>query len=190
MNSKLSHLDRPWLNAKGEVLSDSQINSISGTWDDGSWNQFLTETVEINSARPQEEQISPRRYLIEAELMDESIWQCGDLPENDNLSELIRRLCRDHLSVHQQHTIRLLFWDGLSERAVAEIKGISRSTVAVQKRRALNKLKYLIEARTPVLRSSEGAKRKISSRQKGDRYADLQEVYQQEIRTWYGKFQG
>lgn len=93
------------------------------------------------------------------------------------------------LTARQQQIIRLIFWEGLSERSAGEVVAISRSTVAVQKRRSFKKLKGLIETRDSIFCLVKRGRVKKNARVKS-RDEQIRDVYQGEITDLYGKFGG
>ena len=177
---------RPWLAPAGVIHPDSELRKISKSWNADTWELFLVETVERSSSYQREELIKPGAYAAALDKLTESIWECSDSPADDDLATAIRRIIRDHLTPRQQQIIRLIFWDGLSERAAAEVIGLQRSTVAVQKRRSLKKLKRLIETRESIFPQVRRG-RKIDPA-KEDLNMQIAIVYREEISNLYGRF--
>lgn len=140
MESNIS--GQPWLDPDGRIYSDDALREISKNWSAQMWERFLKETVEC----PQKEEL-----ITDLLLTDEldGIW-LDEVPDNSDVSEKIRRLIRSHLTPRQQHVIRLTFWESKSERQIAKMLGVSRSTVVGLKKDSLNKLKRLIENRLTV----------------------------------------
>lgn len=135
-------LGQPWLDPNGHLYSDDALREISKNWDAQTWERFLKETVE----HPQQEEL-----ITDLLLTDEldGVW-LDEVPDNSDVSEKIRRLIRFHLTPRQQQVIRLIYWESKSERRIAEMLGVSRSTVVGLKRDSLNKLKRLIENRPTI----------------------------------------
>lgn len=180
MSQETVQTNKSWLDQAGNILSDKELREISKNWNSETWEQFLVETVEGSNSYLREDLISPYSYNCALEEMNESIWQCSSSPESDDTCELVRRICRDGLTPKQQYIIRMIFWDGFSERKIAEVMNISRSTVVVQKKRGLNKIKDLLETHQSNFRPYERVI-KHSPDQKGSRFEDIQEVYLQEV---------
>lgn len=141
-----ARIDRPWLNTAGGLLSDSKLKEVSKSWSQDDWNKFLDETVDVGCDY-QSELLQAEEYAQKIENMTETIWEATDSHSLQQISKHLRELCRDHLTPRQQQIIRLYYWDGISERTIAEVLDIGRSTVALQKRRSLNKLKTLLVKR-------------------------------------------
>jgi RNA polymerase sigma factor (sigma-70 family) len=167
-----------WLNDQGQIYSDKELIRISKDWDENTWEAFLVKTVERSTSYMREAVLSPTTYTMILQEMTESIWAWSDSSESADVSSRIRLLIRDHLTPRQQHVIRLTFWDGLSERKVGEILGISRTAVATYKSKSLKKLKGLIEARLPVRTAYEGANKNIAHSDR--RSEQIREVYRRE----------
>ena len=178
--SKIQDVDRPWLDRMGMILSDSAIRGVSKKWSPEIWERFLLETVEGSNSYCREEVLSRGEYLNRLDQMTDSMWECALNEESDSKADLVRRLIRDFLSPRQQQIIRLVFWDGLNDRAIAAMLNISRSNVAAQKRRSFKKLKGLLEKRMPDFCIDEREKRKMEHVTK-TRSEDISEVYQSEI---------
>lgn len=184
-----SDVSRPWLDDNGALHTDVRLREISAKWDADTWEQFLKETVEGSSSYQREELISKHSYNRALDEMTESIWDYGPSTSDQGLCETVKRYCRDHLTPRQQHVVRLTFWEGLSERAIGEHLGVSRSTVMTQKRRALSKLKDLLAQRESIFPLGERATQ-ANRPQERSRDEQIREVYQQEIRNFYGSFGG
>ena len=190
MSQDTVQANKPWVDSAGEILSDKELREISKKWNAETWEQFLVDTVEGSESYQREELISPYAYDCALDEMTESIWQCSSSPESEDTCEQVRRICRDHLTPKQQYIVRMIFWDGFSERRVADVMNISRSTVVVQKKRALNKIKDLFKTHQTNFPRYERAV-KHSPDQKGSRYEDIHEVYLEEISdSQFGKFRG
>lgn len=187
MTQTSKNTSKPWLDQDGNILSDKELREISKNWSAETWEQFLLETVECQASDYREDLIHPRSYDRRLEEMTESVWQCST-DRSETIGELVRRLCRDHLSPKQQYIVRMIFWDGFTERKIADVMNISRSTVVVQKRRALSKIKDLIEARYATSTMYEGTNSKTSFGKDFD-CDDIHEVYLAETSgNQFGKF--
>lgn len=189
MKKQKNEINRPWLDESGVVYPDAKLGELSKNWDADTWEQFLIETVEGSSSYQREDLISLKAYDCALDEMTESIWDSSDQATAGPLCDTVKRYCRDHLTPRQQHVIRLTFWNGLSERTIGEQLGVSRSTVMTQKRRALSKLKHLLEKRESIFCLDERAV-ELNRPQVRSRDAEIREVYQQEIKNFYGKFGG
>ena len=143
MTSKQIHQSRPWLSTDGSMLPDEEIKALSKDWSAETWEQFLTETVEKESSyqRDLPAFVSPTAL----DCFSETIWEGSTSDAMDDIAKGLRRICRNHLTPRQQHIVRATFWQSLSERQIADLLGVSRSTVRTQKLRALEKIKVQIE---------------------------------------------
>lgn len=139
----------PWLGTDGKVLDDKAIRQIAAeqNWDQETWDQFLDATIEA----PQREELTTPTHSKASPKTSQSVWCLGETSLNDEDSAKIKRLIGDYLTPRQQQIIRLIFWESMSERNIAELMNVTRSTVAVQKRRSLRKLKDLVSARLPEM---------------------------------------
>lgn len=133
---------RPWLNKNGTIKSDEQIKAISKTWSLETWEQFLSETIDQEESYQRE-----LPAFVSDEILDsfpETIWEGKDSDRMDFIAKNLRRICRDYLTPRQQHIVRSTYWEGLSERKIGDLLGISRSSVKTMKNRALEKIKKQI----------------------------------------------
>lgn len=182
--------NKPWTDLEGKVLSDKQLREVSRSWDQATWDQFLTETVEGSASYQREELISSYCYDQVLDETAETIWECSTSPEIEDLCELVRRLCRDYLTPKQQYIIRMTFWDCFSIRQIAEVMNVTHSTVVDQKKAALKKIKHLLESRQSNFPRYERVSQTRPD-QKGSSHEDILEVYSQEISpNQFGKFRG
>lgn len=189
MKKAKKQINRPWLNESGVIHTDAKLKQLSTHWCAETWEQFLLATVEGSSSYQREDLVSPKAYDSALDEMTESIWDSNDEPADETLCDIVKRYCRDHLTPQQQHITRLTFWNGLSEKKIGENLGISRSSVMTQKRRALSKLKHLLEKRESIFCLGERVVKPDPTRVRS-RDANIREVYQQEIKNFYGKFGG
>ena len=179
---KAGQKQEPWINDQGQIYPDKELMLISKHWNEETWEKFLVATVERSASYMRETVLTPTTYAMILEEMSESIWAWSESPKSADVSSRIRLLIRDHLTPRQQHVIRLTFWDGLSERKIGEILGISRTAVATYKSKSLKKLKGLIEARLPVRTAYDRANK---NRARSDRRSEqIREVYREETSFW------
>lgn len=135
---------KPWLDPNGRIYSDDALKEVSKNWDAPTWERFLAETIDC----PQREivQSNEERLIDEYFTGDEKL---DEMPRNE-LHDLIRQLIRRHLTIQQQSVIRMIYWQGRSEREIAEILGINKGRVPTIKRQSLSKLRRLLENRVGV----------------------------------------
>jgi RNA polymerase sigma factor (sigma-70 family) len=148
--------NQPWEDQYGDCLSDSKLTEVSKLWNAETWETFLNKTVDKSLSR-YEKLIPGYRYDLELEEISETIWADKETQSSAvEWHETIRRLIKDHLTFDQQKIIKLIFWNDFSEQDVAKRFGVSRATVMTQKRRALSKLKHLIDSRSHEMTISKG----------------------------------
>lgn len=160
MTNEITNQPCPWLNKDGSVKSDEQIKAVSQNWSLETWEQFLAATVNQEEAYQSELPI-----FVSDEILDsfpETIWEGKDSDRMDFIAKELRRICRDFLTPRQQHVIRSIFWEGLSERKIGELLGISRSSVKTLKARALEKIKKQI-LKEKILQGGRQGREKVPS---------------------------
>ncbi|MFK7826806.1 MAG: sigma-70 family RNA polymerase sigma factor [Oligoflexales bacterium] len=132
---------KPWLDKNGEPLSDEKIMKIKDDWSLDTWEEFLTSQVE---------------YARQESLLDspDEIDTCqsgyteiaGEFEAGDKFTFLhfqVKKYLR-HLNQREKKIIRALFWEGLSQRELAEQYGLSRAAITGTRDRALKKLGSLL----------------------------------------------
>ncbi len=155
---------RPWLDANGELLSDADLKKISNKWTAEVWEQFLADTVEGSSSYQREDVIESYDENEETNLAIEGLWDVSDNAATEGPRLACRRICRNYLTPRQQQVIRSSFWEGLSDPKIAKFMGVARTTVSVQKQRALKKIKNQLEREFPYLRDDKNSKQRPQSK--------------------------
>lgn len=135
------HPEQPWLCENGKRLSDEQIKTVSKSWDAITWEHYLCWFES-----PMAETLIPERsYDRKAEAMIETIFVRTQSHADDSLRNRVGKVL-DGLTVKQRRIVEMTFWQGKSERQIADELNLSRSTIKVTKRRALSKLATLLRA--------------------------------------------
>ncbi len=83
---------------------------------------------------------SPEGDEPDAQSIDLPDPQSNDFVEQICASEDVRCALRS-LTIRERQVVVMVFWDGMSERAIAQTLGFALSTVCVYKERALRKLR-------------------------------------------------
>ncbi len=130
---------KPWLNKKGHKLTDCELKEISKNWDEIMWSSYLDSLDGTLSDR----QIHPNEYEYLAERMSVTCWEYSQTDADDDTKKYVGRLLRQ-LSPQQQKIINMIFWEGRSERYIAEKLNIGRTTVQKAKKRALDKMSVIL----------------------------------------------
>lgn len=131
---------RPWLTSAGLEISREQLRKISESWDQETWEQYLTwyETPRSESLHPQ------RRYDQLCETSTESIFILAQSNSDNDLKKRVSTYLAV-LTQQQRQVIEMIFWEGRSERHVARDLGINHKSVHRIKFRALKKISSLIK---------------------------------------------
>lgn len=132
---KTSKVQMPWLDDRGAAIPTEQLKHISKAWNSETWEAYL-QFME----RPRREALIPERQFDEiAEAQTESIFYHFD----NTTSDVDKMLCENLLSELSQREatiLRLIYFEGLTERKIAAQQNISNSEVNKIKKRALQKL--------------------------------------------------
>ena len=131
-----TQLRKPWLDQNGLPLSDSKLKLASKRWDQKTWEEYLS-WFEC----PLTELLLPASSYNElASRMEESCFSLSTSDERDNI-----KVCTDELLAEltpkQITVIKMIYWQGKSEREISKHLGISRSTTKVMKKSALARIK-------------------------------------------------
>ena len=135
--SEASYKDRS-VDEKKENLLLLDLQKDSKEWTPENWEQFLKK-IEIPIS---ETLISSNGYNRRKELQTESIFRrVADTPSRGLQKKALKLL--QPLTERQRQIIELLYWGHKSEREVAKILGISRSTVRVIQKRSIQRIKQI-----------------------------------------------
>ena len=140
---------KPWLDDEGQLLTGKALHDAKKNWKACDWEGYLKDSVEkplreIPVGGPEEV----------AQLSDRVKSGYSDLFETDEHTYLGKKIEQGmkKLTEREREILFALFWEGVSQRKLAENLEIARPTVAVYQQRALGKLaRYLIEAARGVL---------------------------------------
>lgn len=135
---------KPWLDEEGQLLIGKELYDAKKSWKACDWEGYLKDSVEkplreIPVGGPEEV----------AQLSDRVKAGYSDLFEADEHTYLSKKIeqAMKKLTEREREVLFALFWEGLSQRKLAENLEIARPTVTVYQQRALGKLaRYLIEA--------------------------------------------
>lgn len=144
----------PWLNSKGQMLPDKKLKDISRRWDQETWEKYLNYLDGTIS----EQQIHPNDYEKMSEKMEKSCWDLTQSDADRDSKSLVNTLFKE-LSTHQRKILKMIFWEGRSERFIARELNISRGTVNTIRKRALKRLNALlrpeVSAISPLMRGKD-----------------------------------
>ncbi|MGE3756117.1 MAG: RNA polymerase sigma factor [Pseudobdellovibrionaceae bacterium] len=139
------HAEKPWLNEKGHELSDYDLKEVSKNWDQETWERYL----QYLDGTLSEQQIRPYDYDDMAEKMDFTCWTFSQSDADDDIKKFVGAILKT-LTRQQQRILKMTFWEGRSERFIADELRISRSTVKTLKKRVLKRLAKELKGVSPV----------------------------------------
>ena len=166
--------------SKTKVIDDATLREVSKNWTPEEWETYLVEHVEKSASYQREDFMAPHKYDFKMETMLESIWEGRNFPDSTDLRERVRRAMITKLTDRQKKIIEMLFWEGATEAEVADSLGISRVSVATQRRRSLVKIRKTIANLSSKRRIDEGTQR-LKLTDEEQRSSDIKEVYAAEI---------
>ena len=131
---------KPWLNDEGKILSDSEIEKLSQNWNQETWDCYLKETVEVSQKELPLKSFSMSESYSDHRHEEFYAIKRIDLKRNPVLKKFINDLV-DAMSEEDRMMIRMIYWEDLSIRRVAQAMEVSKSTIVRRQKKALNKLK-------------------------------------------------
>ncbi len=136
----ISQGNHPWLDERGFPLSDEQLRSVSRSWDEATWNKYL----EWHETPRAESLLRPQEYDEACEKLEESVFVDAQSSADDELKTRIGMLLSS-LTDQQRRVLEPIFWQGWSERRVAQELKLNHKSVHRLKERALNKISKLLK---------------------------------------------
>lgn len=132
--------ERPWLLENGDRTPDDHLKTLTPYWSAEIWESYLTW---FETPRP-ESLIAPWRYDQICEESTESIFEFAQSNADDELKNRVAQYLAE-LTKQQRQVIEMIFWEGRSERFVAQSLGINHKSVHRLKLRALKKITHLLK---------------------------------------------
>ncbi len=136
--------EAPWLQQNGKHTPEEYLKTLTPEWSSKTWERYLNWFENQDGTRA-ESIVDTKRYDTLCEEQEESIFAAhSEISADDELMETISKFLM-RLTPQQRRVIELIFWNGRSEREVAQKLGISGAAVHRLKLRALNKIKQLVK---------------------------------------------
>lgn len=150
---------QPWLGQNGNLLPDDKIKSISKSWTEEVWEEFLKSTVDVD---PSESEVTLSNYESLCEEQKQSVWgtPCAlPIAVQEEIHGSVKKL-----KVRPRKIVRLHYWEGKSVRAIGKIERLAPSRIHKIKADSLNRIKDLLEnsVNTSAYLIGGSQKRKIS----------------------------
>ncbi len=129
--------NKPWLDENGSVLSDDDLRKVKTNWRAKDWEAYLDATIES----PQQELLVSNQQGIEAmaDHANQTYYDLLDCEDHPHLKREVRSALK-RLTVREREVLHGIFWAGKSQREVAKITGLTKSSVTTYLERALKKL--------------------------------------------------
>lgn len=139
------HGEKPWLDQRGHSLSEHDLKEVSKHWRQSTWERYLSSLDGTLS----EQQIAPYHYNDLAERMEFTCWEHSQSEADDETTKFVAEILKN-LTSQQMRIVQMTFWEGRSERYIAEELKISRSTVKTLKKRVLKRLAARLRGVSPI----------------------------------------
>ena len=139
------HSEKPWLDSHGQPLSDEVLKIETRSWKERTWEAYL-KTIETPISESLTSTTSFQAALDSGNRINDFLASAANPSTQDAV-----KLALQQLTPRQTSIIKMTFWSGMSERAIAANLGLSRSSVKTTKKRALGKLQRLGVLRPTVL---------------------------------------
>lgn len=130
----------PWLLVNGKNTPEELLKTLTPNWDADTWEKYL----EWYETQLGESQVHPRKYDKICEEQEESIFVNAQSSADDDLKSQVNEFILK-LTDQQKRVVDLIFWEGRSERFVADFLNINHKSVHRLKIRALNKIRRLLK---------------------------------------------
>ena len=123
---------KPWLEKNGRMKPLNEIKSLAKTWGPTTWESYMSYCE-----APQTEILTGQDFGE----IDKKItpW---DLSQTDDNEAFERRVeaAMAILTPHEAQVLRLIVWEELSQREVAKMLGMAKTTVVTHRNRAYTKI--------------------------------------------------
>lgn len=135
------HPEMPWLDIHSHPIDDETLKTESKTWGQQTWDDYLL-SIEIPL---RETLISAMNYQTAADLNEPylNLLNSGDCSSSKSLGFALASL-----TTRQSQIVEAIFWQDTSERTLARRLNLSRSSIKVTKKRALQKIERALLAAT------------------------------------------
>ena len=131
--------EQPWLLLNGNSTPDEHLKTLTPAWNQATWEKYLDW---YDVPRP-ESLVRPKTYRKICEATEESLFVNAQSNADDELKARVSSFL-SKLTDQQKVVINLIFWEGRSEREVAELLKINHKSVHRLKVRALKKIRGLL----------------------------------------------
>lgn len=135
--------EAPWLLENGKLTPEAHLRSLTLYWNSDTWEKYLS-WFEAQEGSRAESLLPVHRYIELSESQQESIFDFSQSNADDDLRALVSQYLST-LTKKQQRVIEMIFWDGRSERFVANALAINQKSVHRLKLRAVNRIKVLLK---------------------------------------------
>lgn len=126
----------PWLNEDGTSKSTEELKKISSTWSANQWEDYL-KSIEVPL---REAYVLDPKHIEKRSQVDLETFYSSDISDYYHLKrKVIGGLYK--LTPRQLQVVDMTFWQGMTQRAIAEKLGLGVSTVPNTLKRALVKLR-------------------------------------------------
>ncbi|MFN8789984.1 MAG: RNA polymerase sigma factor [Bdellovibrionales bacterium] len=134
--------EAPWLMPNGKPTPDDILKNLTPHWDAVTWEKYL-QWLDFYEDRTSETLAAPYLYDKLCEEMVESVFSFSENCAEHDLRGYVAGFLQK-LTTKQRRVLEMIFWEGRSERYVAQHLSISHGSVHRLKSRALSKIKELI----------------------------------------------
>ncbi len=142
---------KPWVDVNGDELGTDQIRELSPSWDAETWEAYLT----WRESERHESLVAPAHYdeLVDAQTENIFSQVHGSSPEMD------RKICDELLNTlapRDAEILRMIYFEGKTERQIALTLDLSRAAIQKIKKLALQRLRARAGAKVRTRRIMRG----------------------------------
>lgn len=136
--------EAPWFQQNGKHTPEEHLKTLTPKWSAETWEKYLNWFENQDGTRS-ESIVDTKRYDKICESEEVSIFATySQTSADDELKAIISRFLL-RLTPQQRRVIEMIFWEGRSERFVAEQLSINQKSVHRLKNRAMSKIKQLLK---------------------------------------------
>ncbi len=136
--------EAPWLQQNGKHTPEEYLKTLTPKWRSETWERYLNWFENQDGTRA-ESIVDTKRYDKICESEEESVFAAySQTSADDELKSIISKFLL-RLTPQQRRVIEMIFWEGRSERFVAEQLSINQKSVHRLKIRGMSKIKQLLK---------------------------------------------
>lgn len=131
---------KPWLDSKGRLKSDKEIETLGQSWSATTWDEYLKATESNSSAQ---DNITASFFCMDSDTAVNGhilLEYLRNINEFESLEEHLSYALK-FLTPRERKILKMKYWQGLSQAQISRKLKISECSVSNTRNRGLKKLK-------------------------------------------------